>query len=71
MPHVLVTGADGFVEKALCAEMVSRGWNIRAAVRTKEKIKNLPEDIQIVETGPIDSDTEWRKLPIMLTRRFN
>ncbi len=60
MPNVLVTGADGFVGKALCAEMVSRGWNIRAAVRTKEKINNLPGEIQIIETGPIGPDTEWR-----------
>ena len=60
MPDVLVTGADGFIGKALCAEMVSRGWNIRAAVRTKEKIKNLPGEIQIIETGPIGPDTKWR-----------
>ncbi|MDQ1330139.1 MAG: Epimerase protein [Thermodesulfobacteriota bacterium] len=59
MPYVLVTGADGFVGKALCAEMVSRGWNIRASVRTKEKIKNLSEGIQIVETGPIGPETDW------------
>jgi nucleoside-diphosphate-sugar epimerase len=59
VPKVLVTGADGFVGKALCAEMVSRGWNIRAAVRTKDKIKYLPEDIQIIETGPIGPDTKW------------
>jgi nucleoside-diphosphate-sugar epimerase len=56
---VLITGADGFVGKALCAEMFSRGWKVRAAVRSRKKIKNFPEEIQIIETGSIGPDTEW------------
>jgi len=56
---VLITGADGFIGKALCAEMVFRGWKVRASVRSREKIKNLPEEIGIIETGSIGLDTEW------------
>jgi len=59
VPHVLVTGADGFVGKALCAEMVSRGWKVRASVRSREKMKSLPKEIGIIETGSIDPDTDW------------
>ncbi len=57
--RVLITGADGFVGKALCAEMVSRGWKVRASIRSLEKIKSLPQEIQIIETGSIGPDTEW------------
>lgn len=59
LSRVLITGADGFVGKALCAEMFSRGWKVRASVRSREKIKSLPEEIQIVETGSIGPDTGW------------
>ena len=59
--RVLVTGADGFVGKALCAEMVSRGWKVRAAVRSRKKIKSLPAEIEIIETGLIGPDTDWSK----------
>lgn len=31
--HILVTGASGFVGKALCRELISRGHAVRAAVR--------------------------------------
>lgn len=59
MSLVLITGADGFIGKALCAEMLSRGWKVRASVRSREKIKSLPEEIQIIETGSIGPDTQW------------
>jgi len=57
---VLVTGEDGFVGKALCGEMVLRGWKVRASVRSREKIKSLPKEIEIIETGSIGPDTEWK-----------
>jgi len=59
VPHVLVTGADGFVGKALCAEMVYRGWNVRASVRSREKINSLPKEIEIIETGSIGPYINW------------
>lgn len=61
MSRVLITGADGFVGKALCAEMVSKGWKVRASVRTPNKIKSLPHEIEIAETGLIGPDTDWGK----------
>ena len=59
MSIVLITGADGFIGKVHCAEMVSRGLKVRAAVRSREKIKSLPQEIEIIETGSIGPDTEW------------
>ena len=61
MPCVLITGSDGFVGKALCAEMVSRGWKVHASVRSEKKIKSLPKEIKVIETGSIDADTDWGK----------
>ena len=48
-----------FQELAISAEMVSRGWKVCASVRSREKIKSLPQEIQIIETGSIGPDTEW------------
>jgi nucleoside-diphosphate-sugar epimerase len=61
LPCVLITGADGFIGKSLCAEMVSRGWEVRASVRLGEKIKSLPEKIEVIETGSVYADTDWGK----------
>ncbi|OIN94872.1 MAG: hypothetical protein AUJ48_04315 [Deltaproteobacteria bacterium CG1_02_45_11] len=59
MSRVLITGADGFIGKALCAEMVSRGWKVRASVRSRNKIRSISQEIEIIETGSIGPDTEW------------
>lgn len=56
---VLITGADGFIGKALCAEMVSKGWKVRASVRSQNKIQSISKEIEIIETGSIGPDTDW------------
>lgn len=53
---VLVTGANGFVGKALCAELLRQGQSVRAAVRTA----NLQvENIETVPIGTINGETDW------------
>lgn len=53
---VLITGATGFVGKVLCAELISQGHEIRAAVRTKvAPIKN----VAMTMVGEIDHGTDW------------
>jgi len=37
----LVTGAAGFVGHALCAELISSGWRVRAALRTPAAIEGV------------------------------
>ena len=52
----LVTGANGFVGRMLCAELLRRGWKVRAAVRS------AGNDVQGAETavvGNVDGDTDW------------
>ena len=51
---LLVTGANGFVGRALCAELIARGHAVRAAVRSG----NLPIE-NAVAVGSIDGQTDW------------
>ena len=40
-----MTGATGFVGKALGKRMVSNGWHVRGAVRSAEQGANLPAGV--------------------------
>jgi len=49
---VLVTGANGFVGRALCNELARRGYVVRAAVREPLRTVGLPgETVQITDIG--------------------
>lgn len=52
----LVTGASGFVGKHLCAELLSRGQPVRAAVRASRK---LDSELEQVLVSSIDGGTDW------------
>src|SRR5262249_15807702 len=52
-PHVLVTGANGFNGRVLCAEMHKRNWALRAAVRTPST------QFSEVAVGNIGRETQW------------
>lgn len=52
----LVTGANGFVGKPLCAELLRKGHTVRAAIRSTAR---LPDGVEVVAVGNIDSDTDW------------
>lgn len=54
--RLLVTGANGFVGRALCSESVRRGIHIRAATRSAS---DLPADTNPVIVGAIDGGTDW------------
>ncbi|MBE0613517.1 MAG: SDR family oxidoreductase [Burkholderiales bacterium] len=50
--RVLVTGANGFVGRALCISMAQRGYTVRAAVRELSRAKGLRgEVVKIADTG--------------------
>lgn len=52
----LITGANGFVGKPLCAELLRQGQSVRAAVRSA----NSPvENVEVTATGSIDGQTDW------------
>lgn len=56
MHSILVTGANGFVGKALCDALYSEGCFVRAAVRTGFTLKEISEVVRISE---IDGMTDW------------
>lgn len=54
--RVMVTGANGFVGQALCAEVIQRGFHIRGATRS---VCELPVGVEPVIVGEIDGKTDW------------
>lgn len=56
MSRILVTGAGGFVGIPLCKELLQRGYQVRAAVRSRIQ---LPGSVEVAEVGNIDGDTDW------------
>jgi len=56
-PKILaVTGANGFVGRALCAEAVKRGITVRGITRSH---CILPQGVENVAVGNVDGETEW------------
>jgi nucleoside-diphosphate-sugar epimerase len=53
----LVSGANGFVGRALCAELVKRGLRVRGATREACLLDYAVENIAV---GDIDGYTDWR-----------
>src|SRR3989344_4189195 len=62
-PRVLVTGASGFVGRAVCNALISSGRPIVVAGRTKSTLAQLQQiagkDIPVVEVGNISAQTDW------------
>jgi nucleoside-diphosphate-sugar epimerase len=60
MQKILVTGANGFVGKMVCAELLARGFDVTAAVRNAPDGANVQNSgLRFVGVGNIDSDTDW------------
>lgn len=57
MSLVLVTGASGFVGKALCAALLDAGHGVRAALRNPKA--PVPAGVETVAVPDIGPDTRW------------
>ena len=55
---ILVTGANGFVGRALCVEAVVRGMQVRGGVRHQ---CDLPAGIERLIVGEINENTNWQR----------
>lgn len=53
---VLITGANGFIGRALCAAFVRRGFVVKGAVR---ETFELPMGVIPVVVGNLDGETNW------------
>jgi nucleoside-diphosphate-sugar epimerase len=58
--RILVTGANGFIGKALCGRLVSDGWLVNGAVRSA-KAAQVVSGVTAVEIDGVDTDTDWGK----------
>ena len=57
--NVLISGANGFVGKPLCAELLRQGQFVRAAMRLV-RFESLPiKNVEAVSIGVIDGKTDW------------
>src|SRR5690606_38979993 len=56
MPVVLITGASGFVGRALCEGAQAAGYSVRAAVRVPQM--GLPAS-ETVEVGDLTAVDDW------------
>lgn len=57
----LITGANGFVGTALCAELLRQGQSVTAAVRSFSQMPfSQPQsNIEMIEVGNVDGNTDW------------
>lgn len=55
---IAVTGANGFVGRALCTEAVRRGMVVRGITRAPCV---LPEGVENVVVGEVNGDTQWEQ----------
>lgn len=58
--RILVTGATGFVGRALCRRLLEEGLHVRAAVRTGHVLPEvLPAAVEQTVVGEIGPTTDW------------
>jgi nucleoside-diphosphate-sugar epimerase len=54
--RVLVTGANGFVGRTLCSQLVDSGYKVRAALRSDHALTGVTDKCIV---GNIDDSTQW------------
>lgn len=58
---VLITGANGFIGRALCVRMLDEGWNVRGTLRHLKKMNSFPTGVNAIQVESIGPDTDWSK----------
>jgi len=54
---ILVTGANGFVGRHLCADLHRQGYQVRPAVRDFTRVADLPG--RSISVGALSAETDW------------
>ena len=57
--NVLVTGANGFIGRALCDKLIADGYHVRGAVRSAAQMTALVSGVEGVMVGDIGPETDW------------
>ena len=58
MKRILVTGASGFVGRALCSYLLAQGYAVRAAVRSSDSMTPAG-GLDVVAVGNVGAQTDW------------
>ena len=58
---VLVTGATGFIGRALVPALTAAGYEVRAAVRQHARPPEIPSAPEMFALGEIGPDTDWEE----------
>ena len=58
---ILVTGANGFIGRALCKRLFADNWRVHGAVRSSNQFNKLPSKVNIFQVGSIGPETDWTK----------
>jgi len=56
---VLITGANGFIGKALCKRMLAENWRVRGAIRSTHSKIVLPRGVEIFQIKSLGPYTDW------------
>ncbi|MEA3421890.1 MAG: SDR family oxidoreductase, partial [Acidobacteriota bacterium] len=56
---MLITGAGGFIGRALCVKILSEGRQVRGTFRSESDVSRLPDGVEAFSIGSIGSDTKW------------
>jgi nucleoside-diphosphate-sugar epimerase len=59
--RVLVTGATGFVGKALCKKLLADGWPVVGTYRTAYSENKIPAGIKKTRVKSIGPNTDWQE----------
>jgi nucleoside-diphosphate-sugar epimerase len=60
--RILVTGANGFIGRRLCSELVRQGHTLRVALRDSSRASGLAGEI--IPVGTLNPRTDWTKAVI-------
>jgi nucleoside-diphosphate-sugar epimerase len=58
--RILVTGASGFIGRALVAELANAGHSVRAAMRQPADV--FPRSVEVIAVSDLTRPVEWRPL---------
>jgi nucleoside-diphosphate-sugar epimerase len=58
MTRILVTGASGFVGRALCSALLAKDHAVCAAVRSADSILSA-DGLDVVLVGDVSTQTDW------------
>ena len=59
MHKVLVTGASGFIGRALCSRLLAEGWRVRGTVRSNNQFTRLPDGVETIKIDSVGLETDW------------